>query len=172
MSLMYECASIFKYAEFNKLALCRLMSKLREEQSCFCDTSQISASDSFNWTILISFIDEMKWVLRFSQNDDEIKFNETNLILLTSEVATLKYIKINSTISVVSVPSQRALPPRVTLPNHPTPLQRRQIPVCTPLVTRSSELTSVKLGSREDQRCSPPRSKPRPGPKPSEYRGD
>ncbi len=100
---MYERASIFKYAEFNKLALCRLMSKLREEQSCFCDTSQISASDSFNWTILISFIDEMKWMLRFSRNDDEIKFDETNLILLASEVATLKYIKINSTISVPEI---------------------------------------------------------------------
>jgi len=46
--LMYERASIFKYAEFNKLALCRLVSKLRGGQSCFCDTSQTPASDSFN----------------------------------------------------------------------------------------------------------------------------
>ena len=100
---MYERASIFKYAEFNKLALCRLVSKLREGQSCFCDTSQTSASDSFNWTILISFIDGVKWMLRFPRNDGEIKFDETNLILLASEVATLKYIKANSTISVLEI---------------------------------------------------------------------
>ena len=45
----------------------------------------------------------MKWMLRFSRNDDEIKFDETNLVLLTSKVATLKYIKINNTISVLEI---------------------------------------------------------------------
>jgi len=100
---MYERASIFKYAEFNKLALCRLASKLRGGQSCFCDTSQTPASGSFNWTILISFIDGVKWMLRSSRNDGGIKSDETNLILLASEAATLKYIKANSTIPVPEI---------------------------------------------------------------------
>ncbi len=98
-----ERASIFQYADFNASALCRLISKLREEQRCFCDTFQVSACDSFNWTILISFRDEMKWVLRFSRDDDAIKSNETNLLLLTSEAATLIYIRVNSTIFVPEV---------------------------------------------------------------------
>lgn len=103
MSSQSERAIAFQYAEFNAPALCRLISNLREEQRCSCDTSQISACDSFNWTILISFYDEMKWVLRFSRDDDAIKSNETNLSLLTSEVATLLYIRINSTIVVSEV---------------------------------------------------------------------
>ena len=45
----------------------------------------------------------MKWVLHFSRDDDAIKSNETNLLLLASEVATLIYIRINSTILVLEV---------------------------------------------------------------------
>lgn len=42
-------------------------------------------------------------MLRFSRNDDEIKFNEMNFILLINKVAILKYIKINSTISILKI---------------------------------------------------------------------
>lgn len=45
----------------------------------------------------------MKWMLRFLRDDETIKSNETNLLLLTNEVATLKYIKVNSTILVSKV---------------------------------------------------------------------
>jgi len=84
----------------------RLVSKLRGGQSCFCDTSQTPASGSFNWTILISFINGVEWVLRSPRNDGGIKSDETNLILLASEAATLKYIKANSTIPSHSIDSR------------------------------------------------------------------
>lgn len=42
-------------------------------------------------------------MLRFSRDDDAIKSNETNLLLLTSEVATFIYIKVNSTILILEV---------------------------------------------------------------------
>jgi len=42
-------------------------------------------------------------MLRFSRDDDAIKSDETNILLLTNEVATLKYIKINNIISVLEI---------------------------------------------------------------------
>jgi len=42
-------------------------------------------------------------VLRSPRNDGGIKSDETNLILLASEAATLKYIKANSTIPVPEI---------------------------------------------------------------------
>ena len=63
MSSMCETLGIFKYATFNVPALCRLVSKLRG-QSCICDTSQVPACGSFNWTIPVSFLDGVEWVLR------------------------------------------------------------------------------------------------------------
>lgn len=36
-------------------------------------------------------------MLCFLQNNNIVKFNKTNILLLTSKVATLKYIKINNT---------------------------------------------------------------------------
>jgi hypothetical protein len=40
-------------------------------------------------------------VLCFLQNNNITKFNKINILLLTSKVATLKYIKINNTIFVL-----------------------------------------------------------------------
>lgn len=95
--------SISKYADFNEVALCHLASKLRGGQSCFYDASQIPASGSFNWTVLISFSDGVEWVLRSPQNDGGIKSDEANLSLLASEASTLMYIRANSTIPVPRV---------------------------------------------------------------------
>ncbi len=98
-----ERATAFQYAEFNAPALYRLVSSLRGGQRCFCDTSQIPACGSFNWTILISFHDGVEWVLRSPRDDGAIKSDETNLSLLASEAATLMYIRANSTIPVPEV---------------------------------------------------------------------
>ena len=103
MPSKYERAAVFQYADFNALALCRLVSKLRGGQCCFCDTSQVTACGSFNWTILISFHDGVEWVLRSPRDDGAIKSDETNLSLLASEAATLMYIRANSTIPVPEV---------------------------------------------------------------------
>ncbi|MCJ1231354.1 hypothetical protein MMC12_008031 [Toensbergia leucococca] len=111
---MCEKASVFKYATFNTLALCQLASKMRGGRSCICDTCQIPACGSFNWTILISFVDRVEWVLRSPRDDGAIKSNETNLLLLASEAATLKYIKANSTIPVPDLFAYRQVDPHVS----------------------------------------------------------
>lgn len=80
ISLKCERAIAFQYAEFNALALCRLINSLRGEQRCFCDISQILACDSFNWTILISFYDGVKWVLRSPRDDGAIKSDELSAL--------------------------------------------------------------------------------------------
>ena len=53
----------------------------------------------------------MEWVLRSPRDDGVIKSNETNLLLLASEAATLKYIKANSTIPVPEVFAYRQAMP-------------------------------------------------------------
>lgn len=103
---MCETQGIFKYATFNVSTFCRLVSKLRG-QSCICDTSQVPACGSFNWTILVSFLDGVEWVLRSPRDDGAITSDDTNLLLLASEAATLKYIKANSTIPVPEVLAYR-----------------------------------------------------------------
>lgn len=99
----YERATVFQYADFNVLALCRLASKLRGGQHCLCDTSQVPACGSCNWTILISFHDGVEWVLRSPLNYGAINSDETNLLLLASEAAALMYIRAKSTIPIPEV---------------------------------------------------------------------
>ena len=103
MKSKHERATVFQYADFNVLTLCRLVSKLRGGYDCFCDTSQVPACGSFNWTILISFHDGVEWVLRSPRDDGAMQSDETNLLLLASEAATLMYIRANSTIPIPEV---------------------------------------------------------------------
>jgi hypothetical protein len=56
-------------------------------------------------------------MLRSPRNDGEIKFDETNLILLASEAATLKYIKANSTIPVPEIFAYRQVIPSILFVN-------------------------------------------------------
>ncbi len=42
-------------------------------------------------------------MFRFLRDDNVIKFNKMNILLLTNEVATLKYIKINNIILVLKI---------------------------------------------------------------------
>ena len=98
-----ERAAVFQHADFNKPAFCRLVSKLRGGQYCVYDTFQIPACGSFNWAIRIAFHDGVEWVLRSPRDDGVIKSDETNLLLLASEAATLIYIRANSTIPVPEV---------------------------------------------------------------------
>jgi hypothetical protein len=103
MLLKCKRATVFQYVDFNAPALYRLVSKLRGGQYYFYDTSQVPAYGSFNWTILISFRNGVEWVLRSPRDDGVIKPDETNLLLLASEAATLMYIRANSTIPVPEV---------------------------------------------------------------------
>ena len=98
-----EELAIFRYAIFNVEALCRLAGELREGHACFCDTSQIPASGSLNWTIFISFEDGVEWVLRSPLESGAIRSTNTNVTLLCSEAATLKYIRAFTKIPVPEV---------------------------------------------------------------------
>lgn len=88
-----EELAIFRHATFNVKTLCRLAGELREGHACFCDTSQIPASGGFNWSIFISFEEGVEWVLRSPRETGEIESTDTNVTLLRSEAATLKYIR-------------------------------------------------------------------------------
>ena len=100
---MHQYPNVFKYAKFDTFALCSLASKLRQGSRCTCDPSQTPACGSFNWAILITFEDRVQWILRSPRGGNPIESDETNLLLLASEAATLKYIKIHSTIPVPEV---------------------------------------------------------------------
>ncbi|KAL8734519.1 MAG: hypothetical protein Q9166_001419 [cf. Caloplaca sp. 2 TL-2023] len=100
---MSERTKIFEHAEFDLLALCQLASSLRGGKSCSCDPAQRPKSGSFNWTVFLLFDDGVEWVLRSPRKDDGIISDDTNLLLLASEAATLKYIKAYSTIPVPEV---------------------------------------------------------------------
>lgn len=100
---MPERAKIFQYAEFDIDALCRMASSLRDGQKCSCDPGQIPKSGSFNWVVNILFDDGVEWVLRSPRNGAEIVSDDTNISLLASEAATLKYIKAHSSIPVPEV---------------------------------------------------------------------
>ncbi len=86
-----ERTAVFQCGDFDKSALCRLASKPRGGNSCFCETAPIVACGSFNWTIQTSFYDGVEWMLRSPWIDDAIRSKEINLLLLTSETATLIY---------------------------------------------------------------------------------
>ncbi|KKZ68687.1 hypothetical protein EMCG_05722 [[Emmonsia] crescens] len=58
----------------------------------------VPAGGSLNWAISI-----LEWVLRSPRDDGAVQCHETNSTLLASEAATLKYIRINSTIPVPQV---------------------------------------------------------------------
>ena len=112
---MHETLSIFKYAKFSVPALCRLASRLHGGRTCICDTSQVPACGSFNWTILVSFVDGVEWVLRSPRDDGALQSDGTNFLLLASEAATLKYIKSHSTIPVPEVVAYRQARPCLLL---------------------------------------------------------
>ncbi|KAL8951733.1 MAG: hypothetical protein Q9222_002312 [Ikaeria aurantiellina] len=104
--------NVYEHAYFDQSALCDLASSLREGRSCSCDPSQIPAKGAFNWAIFIKFADGVEWVFRSPQKSYPIDSpkegdwrvsNETCLLLLASEAATLKFIKINSKIPVPDV---------------------------------------------------------------------
>lgn len=103
MVSMVQTPRIFKYANFNVSALCLLGAELRNGQRCYCNPSQLPSCGSFNWAILMSFADGVEWVFRSPRIDGTISSDDTDLLLLASEAATLKYIKAYSNIPVPDI---------------------------------------------------------------------
>ncbi|KAK0120437.1 hypothetical protein ONS96_010651 [Cadophora gregata f. sp. sojae] len=91
----------FCYAKFNLPALLHLASQLRDVK-CSCDESKRPESGALNWAIVLSFEDGVEWIFRSPRRCHDIS-PETIPKLIKSEVATMKYVKMNSSIPVPEV---------------------------------------------------------------------
>ncbi|MCJ1264992.1 hypothetical protein MMC22_004867 [Lobaria immixta] len=94
--------NVFGHTKFSVFSLLYLAEELRGV-SCGCDSNQHPTLDGFCWTIKIIFVDGVEWLFRspYKYPDDERE--KTVLNLLESEVATLRYIRNNSSIPVPEV---------------------------------------------------------------------
>ncbi|TVY13106.1 hypothetical protein LARI1_G008763 [Lachnellula arida] len=92
---------VFFYAKFNLSALLHLAGQLRDTL-CSCDESKRPESGALNWAITLSFEDGVEWIFRSPRRCHDIS-PETTASLLESEVATMKYVKLNSSIPVPEV---------------------------------------------------------------------
>lgn len=92
---------VFFYVNFDLSALLRLAGQLRNIP-CSCDSAKQPESGSWNWTIFLLFEDGVEWAFLSPRKDHDIS-PETTAKLLESQVATMKYIKLNSSIPVPEV---------------------------------------------------------------------
>jgi hypothetical protein len=92
---------VFFYVSFDLSALLRLAGQLRNIP-CSCDSSQQPESGSWNWTIFLSFEDGVEWAFLSPREDHDMP-PETTAKLLGSHVATMKFLKLKSSIRVPEV---------------------------------------------------------------------
>lgn len=93
---------IYTYAEFKVFALLGLAEKLRRKP-CSCDISKIPLCDGHNWTVVITFHDGIEWMFRSPRKLHRGISQKYAGLLLSSEAATLKYIKANTALPVPEV---------------------------------------------------------------------
>lgn len=92
---------VFLYAKFDTPALTQLAENLRHVP-CVCDLNQSPRSGALNWAIFLVFKDGVEWVFR-SPRKPYYSSPETTAELLKSEVATMKYIRQNSSVPVPDI---------------------------------------------------------------------
>ncbi|EEQ92474.2 uncharacterized protein BDCG_07594 [Blastomyces dermatitidis ER-3] len=63
MSRKQRKANIFFYAAFNLAELIELAQRLRNV-TCSCDSTQKPFSGSFNWAVVLTFVDGVEWLFR------------------------------------------------------------------------------------------------------------
>ncbi|RFU28974.1 hypothetical protein B7463_g7351, partial [Scytalidium lignicola] len=90
------------HAKFNLPALLKRASQIRNV-ACSCDLSQRPRSGSLNWVIFLSFEDDVEWVFRSPTTSEYDISLDIAGRMLKSEVATMKYIKLNSPIPVPDI---------------------------------------------------------------------
>ncbi|KGO36870.1 Aminoglycoside phosphotransferase [Penicillium expansum] len=101
---------LFMYNEFDVAALCQLASNMRQNIACTCDLNQRPKRGGFNWAVFVLFEDGLEWVLRSPvQNHPELSYNSVAK-LLSSEAATLNYLRAHTEIPVPEVYSYCASP--------------------------------------------------------------
>lgn len=94
--------NILTYANFDRQALCRQASTLRQGVSCACNPDQRPVSGTFNWAIFILFEDGVRWIFRSSHPRDFLPM-EMGMKLLASEAASLRFLKAHSDVPVPEV---------------------------------------------------------------------
>ncbi|KFY81725.1 hypothetical protein V500_11144 [Pseudogymnoascus sp. VKM F-4518 (FW-2643)] len=90
------------YSKFNLPALLEHAGQLRNIP-CSCDVTQRPQCGSLNWAIFLSFDDGVEWVFRSPAAEEDDISLEAAGELLESEVATMKYIKENSSIPIPNI---------------------------------------------------------------------
>lgn len=113
--------------KFDLPALLQLAEKLRQIP-CSCDEFQEPLQGGLNCVIILTFEDGVEWIFRFPHTNCGVS-KEFASLLLSSEVATLKYVKENSSIPVPAVFDYRLVDhraPQTPRPHrgHPCPRQR------------------------------------------------
>jgi hypothetical protein len=97
---MTKKTGVFFYATFDLSALLHLAGELRNIP-CSCDSSKQPESGSLNWAIFLSFKDGVEWVFLSPRKCHDISPETTAKLL--ERVATMKYIKLKSSIPVPEV---------------------------------------------------------------------
>ncbi|KAK1765978.1 hypothetical protein QBC33DRAFT_579267 [Phialemonium atrogriseum] len=93
----------FQGSQFNVDALVTLAGALRN-QPCTCDISKPPTAGSMNWAVIVAFDDGVEWIFRSPHSGMRAFFDEkTACKLLSSEVATLEYIRSHTTVPVPEV---------------------------------------------------------------------
>ena len=94
-------SKVSKRHNLNLPALIRRAAELRQIP-CSCDESQQYLGGGLNCVVLLTFEDGVEWTFRFPNGDSGVSKDYASL-LLSSEVATLKYVKENSSIPVPTI---------------------------------------------------------------------
>lgn len=96
-AMLNQKIPVFCYGKFDLPALLHHAGKLRDAP-CSCDRSKRPRSGVLNWVIFLLFEDGVEWVFRSPRQDDMSL--DTAVELLESEVANMKYVKLNRLIPV------------------------------------------------------------------------
>lgn len=94
---------IFKHSPFNLESLLTLSTAIRGRKST-CNTSTSPMTGLLNWAICVCFDDDVEWIFRSPRLINHAILSErTALKMLSSEAATLKYLRAHTTIPVPEV---------------------------------------------------------------------
>lgn len=98
-----HCGLIFANAWFELPALLALASQLRDGLPCTADVDERPKGGSLNWAVFLTFTDGVEWVFRAPRSHDSMVSDESAAKMLASEVATMRYLKNNTTVPVPEV---------------------------------------------------------------------
>lgn len=96
------------HKRFNLEALLTHATSLRKLQ-CSCDLNQIPMAGSSNYAILLKFEDNVEWIFRYPMRGEGHMSLKVAGELLTSEVATMKYVTEHTSVPVPEIFDYRSV---------------------------------------------------------------